>query len=212
MPELGGRFASLRLPLRTPRLILRLPRPSDVQGLSRAGDDPRVSRWTFVPSPFTPTRARSYIGRLRRRAKAGEGLTLLVEEARSGEVLGLVGLSVNPTDPSAFLFYWISPRSWGQGLGSEAVRSVLGLAFGPLGMHRVGAHVFASNLRSRRLLRRAGFREEGRAREVRREGGRWQAELAFGLLDREFRARGRSRSQKSPARAKRPSRSDAAPA
>ena len=202
MPELGGRFASLRLPLRTPRLILRVPRPADVKGLSRAGDDPRVARYTFVPSPFTANRARAYIGRLRRRAKAGEGLTLLVQEARSGEVLGIVGLSVNPTDPSAVLYYWISPRSWGKGLGSEAVRSVLKLAFGPLRMHRVGAHVFASNLRSRQLLRRAGFRLEGMAREVRREGGRWQTELAFGLLDREFRARGRSRSKKSPARAK----------
>lgn len=206
MADLGGRLRGVDLPLRSPRLRLRLPRASDARGLARAGNDRRVARGTHIPHPFTVAKAAGLIARTRRRARAGEGLALLIEEVATGEPLGLVGLSVNPTDPAAVLFYWISPRAWGRGLASEAVLGALELAFGPLHLHRVGAYVLAFNHRSERLLHRAGFRLEGRAREVRRDGGRWQDELAFGLLAEEHRKVQRRREgERSPkTRARRP--------
>lgn len=103
----------------------------------------------------------------------------------------MVGLgSIDRHDRSAELYYWLSPRFWGQGLAREAEGAVLDVAFGPLALHRVTAHVHVFNSRSRRLLRRLGFRTEGRQRETRPDGRRWQDSLVMGLLAREFPWRG----------------------
>ncbi len=50
---------------------------------------------------------------------------------------------------------------WGQGYGREAVRALLGYAFGTLGLERVKLRTFSHNLRARRAFAAAGFREVG---------------------------------------------------
>lgn len=187
MGELGGLLADVELPLLTERLLLRLPRPSDAQVLSRAGNDPRVARGTFLPHPFTPRAARANIQRTRARAREGEGMALLIEDRRTGRAHGLAGfwLRGRGRDPDAVVFYWLAPASWGRGIASEALGAVLDLCFGPLSLHRVSASVLAFNDPSMRVLRRAGFRREGRVREVRQEGRHWEDELIFGMLAKE---------------------------
>ncbi|MDE1820125.1 MAG: GNAT family N-acetyltransferase [Euryarchaeota archaeon] len=180
-------FPEVKLPIRTERLELRLPRDPDARALSRAGDHPEVSRGTYVPHPFGPDAARRNIRRLRS-AAGGRALPLLIVERGTRTPIGLVGLgSVNRRDRSAELFYWVSPDRWGLGLAHEAASAVLGIAFGPLGLHRVSATAHTFNARSLRLLRRLGFRREGRERESRREGRVWHDALRFGLLEREHR-------------------------
>lgn len=76
----------------------------------------------------------------------------------------------------------------GQGLGREAIRLVLSHAFGPLGLHRVGLRVIATNERAIRCYRACGFVEEGRERESARVGGRWHDDVIMGLLARDYRA------------------------
>lgn len=197
MPRLAGRLQAVALPLRTERLTLRLARPVDASALARAGNDPRVSRGTFVAFPFHRPQALEYIRRGVRRAQLGEGLTLLLEESSSGRILGIVGFAGRPRDPVVEIFYWLTPSAWGKGLASEAVGAILALAFGPLKLHRVSAHVIAFNRRSMRVLAGFGFTQEGRMREVRQEGRGWQDELIFGLLETEYR-RGRSRPRDRP--------------
>jgi RimJ/RimL family protein N-acetyltransferase len=193
MTPLQGRLKDVHLPLRTERLILREPVRSDAPALSRAGNDRRVARGTFVPFPFGPSQALAYLGRMRRRARTLEGLGLLVEHAESGKILGVVGLAFRPKDDAAEIFYWLSPTAWGQGFASEAVSKLIDLSFGPMRLHRLSARVISFNSASVRVLERAGFELEGRSREVRREGSRWQDELFFGLLISQYRSRGRRR-------------------
>jgi len=67
--------------------------------------------------------------------------------------------------------YWIGRPFRGQGYAREAVRALLRLAFGPLGLVRIEAGVFPGNAASMRVLRANGFRREGRMRqEVRKDG------------------------------------------
>ena len=55
-------------------------------------------------------------------------------------------------------------------------------AFGRLGLHRLEAACCPDNDASRRLLLKAGFELEGRARDYLKIDGRWRDHLLFGLV------------------------------
>lgn len=208
MPRLGGRFRRVRLPIRTARLSLRLPRPSDVPELTRYFRDRRILRpLTVRRAPFSRADEVRFVRGARRGAARGEFLRLAITLRDTGELVGGIGLEGRPWETGrGWTGYWLAPRHWHRGYGSEAASAVFRLAFRELGLHRIDAEVFEFNRRSARLLRRLGFRREGRRRAAVRRGGRWVDELQFGLLRDEFRPYRGRRSPRAPPRLTRAAR------
>ncbi|MNO01960.1 putative ribosomal N-acetyltransferase YdaF [compost metagenome] len=66
------------------------------------------------------------------------------------------------------------------------VRSFLNVYFNDLGFHRITAEVYDYNTRSRKLLERLGFVEEGRLRKARFWNGGFHDIIVYGLLAEEF--------------------------
>ena len=83
---------------------------------------------------------------------------------------------------SATLGYWIGSPHCNQGYMTDSLAATLEFAFSRIGLHRVEAACLPANEVSRRLLLRAGFREEGYAREYLRISGRWQDHQLFAIL------------------------------
>ncbi len=189
MPSLGGRLARLRLPLLTPRLALRLPRLSDVPLLTRYMNDPRVSLpLTARHAPYTRPQEIAWVNDSIRAATKGEKLNLAITRREGGTLVGGIGLEVPDWENGhGWTGYWRVPQHWHQGYASEAASAVCQVAFGRLKLHRIDANVFDFNPRSMRLLKRLGFKREGRRRETYHRGHRWHDELAFGLLATDFR-------------------------
>jgi RimJ/RimL family protein N-acetyltransferase len=89
------------------------------------------------------------------------------------------------------------PALWGRGLGSEAIRLLVGLAFGAEGADALVCFCGGHNPRSRRAFQKAGFRV---LRTVPRPGG---GKTTFGfdlLLTREEHARGGDGPARTPGR------------
>jgi RimJ/RimL family protein N-acetyltransferase len=77
-------------------------------------------------------------------------------------------------------------EDWNKGYGTEAVRLILRFAFLELNLHRVTLSVFEYNPRAKRAYEKAGFVEEGRARQaLLRDGRRWD-EIFMGVLRPEW--------------------------
>ncbi|MEU5881332.1 GNAT family protein [Spirillospora sp. NPDC047279] len=83
---------------------------------------------------------------------------------------------------SCFVGYWVARERAGRGVATEAVRQVLELAFGDLGLHRVEAFTRVDNDASRRVLARNGFAQVGIARRHIHVDGRWHDERLFERL------------------------------
>jgi ribosomal-protein-alanine N-acetyltransferase len=85
---------------------------------------------------------------------------------------------------------------------------VLRFAFGPLGLHRVEANIVPENARSRRLVKRFGFRYEGTARRYLRINHAWRdhEHWAMTIEDWKSRAPGRRAPRGSPATQRRSAR------
>lgn len=81
----------------------------------------------------------------------------------------------------------LHPQEQGRGLGTEAVRAVLGLALTELGLRRVHARVLTPAVASSRLLARVGLRHEGteRAALLGRDG-QWLDDELWAVLAGEW--------------------------
>jgi len=104
-----------------------------------------------------------------------------------GAVLGVTGLvELSRRDRRAVVGSWLGREHWGTGVNTESKALVAGLAFGALGIERVGAYAAVENARSRAALRRLGWREEGTLRHWHRHGDRVYDVVVHSLLRPEW--------------------------
>ena len=86
----------------------------------------------------------------------------------------------------ASLGYWIDEWHQGQGLMRAALRMVIYFSYRELKLHRLHASILPENEKSKNLLLRVGFEEEGYAREYIEINHQWQDHLLYGLILEEF--------------------------
>jgi len=169
-----------------PRVRLRPPADGDVAARFALGRDPGIAEMFGASRdrirPLTEADAAAWVRRV-----AGHPHGWIIEH---GRLLGEIRLdNLDPRDRSASLAIGIlDSAALGQGLGTEAIRLLLGYAFGPLALHRIGIRVLAYNRRAIRAYEKCGFRIEGRERETAFVNGHWHDDVIMGLLDHEFAA------------------------
>jgi ribosomal-protein-alanine N-acetyltransferase len=117
-----------------------------------------------------------------RRARLGTSLPFAIRV--DGRFAGQVTVDniVRGAMRSGHLGYWIDRAAAGRGMATLAVALACDHAFGPGGLHRLQADIRPENERSRRLVRRLGFREEGLLRRYLDIDGDWRDHLSFALL------------------------------
>lgn len=99
-------------------------------------------------------------------------------------IIGGIGLDgVRWTHGDTFVGIGLGDREyWGKGYGTDAMKIILRFAFTELNLRRVTLDVFEYNQRGVRSYEKAGFKHEGRQREViQRDGRRWDL-LFMGIL------------------------------
>ena len=178
-------------PLVTERLLLRpftLADSAAMHALHASEESVRYLYW----EPLSPEAARERVEqRLSRRsiAEEGDSLALAVELAATGEVIGDVALTWTSREHSrGELSFIIHPEHHGRGYATEAARLLLRIAFEELGLHRVIGRLEARNAASARVLERLGMRQEAHLVENEWVKGRWDSEIVYAILDREWRA------------------------
>lgn len=168
---------------------LRSPRPGDyaqwaeLRGASRAFLEPWEPAW----AEDELSRA-AYQRRLRRydeEARAGRALPFFIFRADGERLLGGLNLTQihRGVVQSAGLGYWMGEAHAGHGHMKSAVRAIIGHVFGELRLHRLNAACQPHNIRSRKLLVRAGFQEEGYAPAWLRIDGQWRDHVLYGLIN-----------------------------
>ena len=151
--------------------------------------DPEVNsyletRW----QPQTEESIRSFVAAMQ--ADPWSYLFCIIDR-QDGRHVGNIKLGpVSPRHLCADVSYFIGEKScWGRGLASEAIGLAADFGFRFLGLNRVQAGVYGSNLASIKALERNGFRAEGCWRRQLRIGQKWEDHLWFGLLREEWQAR-----------------------
>ena len=73
-------------------MTLRRLTEADVPAISACVQDPEIPRWTRVPTPYAEQDAREHVARQEEAWQAGEQAGFAVVEARTGELVGAIGL------------------------------------------------------------------------------------------------------------------------
>ncbi|HEX5740647.1 MAG TPA: GNAT family N-acetyltransferase [Pilimelia sp.] len=177
-------------------LLLRAWRPADAAAVTAACQDPAISRWTSVPSPYLPRHAAEFVGEVAPAAWArGTGLHLAVVDRDSGLLYGSCGfVHLDRAAGDAEIGYWVAPAARGRGVAERAARALLAWGLDRLGLRRVVWRAEVGNHRSRLVAVRLGFTLGGVDRAAVCRPGRPRADLwTASLLPGELTAPGPDR-------------------
>ncbi|WP_433796174.1 GNAT family N-acetyltransferase [Actinoplanes sp. CA-252034] len=138
----------------------------DLACVREASREGRIPEGTTVPATWTDEAGRQYIERQWSRTADGQGWSLAISSAETGEALGCAVLLRRPQGGVAGIGYWLAPAARGAGHASRAVTMLTawGLAADGAALARVEAWVEPGNVASSRVLERCGYAYEGRLR------------------------------------------------
>ncbi|ROQ07154.1 RimJ/RimL family protein N-acetyltransferase [Curtobacterium sp. PhB172] len=174
--------------LRTDRLVLSVPEPSDAEDVIAYANDPDVVAYTPVPVPYGHAEAHNWITDVVRAGWSTDSrYEFGIRRADDLRLLGTIGL-FGFVDGAAEVGYAVHPDGRGHGFVTEAAAAVLAWAFTPssdgLGLVRVQWRAIAANAPSAAIAQRLGLRYEGRLRSgVFHRGRRHDQLIAAALHD-----------------------------
>jgi len=145
---------------RTPRLLLRAWRDTDLAPFAAMNADPAVM--AHMPAALTRFESDALVARIRAHFDAhGFGLWA-VEVAGGAPFIGFVGLAT-PTFETRFtpcveIGWRLARAHWGSGYATEAAEAVLAAAFETFGLEEIVSFTSTGNHRSRSVMGRLGMR------------------------------------------------------
>lgn len=112
----------------------------------------------------------------------GHPVAFLIETL-AGETCGLLVISdIGQVDRNGELSIVLTRQHRGRGFGSDALDTIVDVAFDQWNLHRLTVRSEAFNSDAHRFFTKHGFSLEGRLREARYLDGAWHDVLVFGRL------------------------------
>jgi len=141
----------------TERLVLRRPTLADVPALFEFLGDPTAMQYTQVDASVGEC-CRRIAAHERRRRRDGYAPWTVVTRAQRW-IVGWGGLYHDPFQPGwgVEVGYFFHPAAWGFGYASELMSACIDIADHALELREVRAFARPENVRSRRVLEKAGF-------------------------------------------------------
>lgn len=163
------------------KIELRSWRPEDLAMLVKLANDESIAAnlTNSFPHPYTETHGQQFIHRA-----ASESPTRLFCISVNDEVAGAIGL--HPQSDifleNAELGYWLGKNFRGRGVMTEAVKMAVEKGFSHFPhIKRIFARPFGSNMGSRRVLEKAGFKMEAVLKGTILKNGKTEDEYIFGI-------------------------------
>ncbi|GHF47820.1 ribosomal protein N-acetyltransferase [Deinococcus metalli] len=151
---------------RTPRLLLRAPRPQDARAQVEAVNAslPELRRWmVWAQEPQTLDGARENLAQAAEAYARRENLRLLVWTEDGTQLLGSTGYhALDWRVPKGEIGYWIATAHTGHGYAQEVAAFLTTYALDDLRFRRVEIRCDALNARSARIPRALGYTLDAR--------------------------------------------------
>lgn len=175
--------------LKTKRLVLTPPVFDDAEAMLDYRKRNRLSFAPWEPSRddnfYTLHAIHARIRAMNQHMLDQQALHLIMRTHDCAQVIAECGFTNIVRGPfqACHLGFSICRSYQGQGLMAEGLRSAIDFVFAELGLHRVMANYRPENQRSRKLLQRLGFEEEGRARSYLKIDGLWRDHILTSLIN-----------------------------
>ncbi|MBU0546921.1 GNAT family N-acetyltransferase, partial [Patescibacteria group bacterium] len=158
--------------IRSKNFILRPFKKGDESSLVKNINDKTITRNTLrIPYPYRLKDAHSWINLNSKFNKKKNKKEINFAIDMSGMVVGSVGLS-KIEDHKAEIGYWLGKKYRRQGIMTEAVKLVTKYSFDELKLKRVYAFIFIRNKISEGVVKKNGFKYEGKLKKNFKKGNK----------------------------------------
>lgn len=144
--------------LRTARLLLRRWAPSDLEPFAALNSDPEVMQ--YFPALLDHAESAAAIKRIEA-SFAANGCGFWAMDLPGAGLIGCCGLAIPrftaPFTPCVEIGWRMARTHWGRGYATEAARAALADGFARLGLAEVVSFAASGNIRSQRVMQRAGM-------------------------------------------------------
>jgi RimJ/RimL family protein N-acetyltransferase len=171
------------------RVKLRKLVISDAEFISKNARDKGITKYSYVmPSPFNLRGAKKFIKKTQQEMRKKKAYEFGIELRKTKESIGTINLvSINYKNKNAEMGIWLAKKYWGQGLAREALNLIIQFGFKNLELKRIQARVLHKNNQTQELLKKVGFKLEGRLRRKTHFKNKWYDDLIYGILREEYR-------------------------
>lgn len=165
-------------------VMIRAPRPSDQKEFLASVHRSRRLHRPWVSPPSSPKSFGAYLTK----RSLGSHVSFLVCLRATGDMVSVVSVSeiVHGCFRSGYLGYYGFLPHTGRGYMTHGLGLVMTKAFRELKLHRLEANIQPANRASIGLVRRLGFRREGRSLRYLKIGGRWRDHERWAILAEEW--------------------------
>lgn len=170
-------------------VILRTPRASDHDAWARLRHESHAYLQPWEPlwpeDDLSRTAFKRRLSVYQRELEAGNAWPFFIFTDHGRTLVGAITLSNvrRGVAETGTVGYWVGQAFAGRGLATAALKALIAFAFTDLKLHRVEAACVPHNAVSRRVLEKAGFEHEGRARAYLKINGVWADHLLFGCVN-----------------------------
>ena len=157
-------------PLADAAIALRAKTRHDVDRLVAICQDPAISRWTRVPSPYTREDALAWIAISELELSAGRAIDWVAVDADDAIVASVAIQQLDRERGTGEVGYWVAAPARGRGIAARAVRLVSEWAVRELGLRSLEIMAHEDNAPSQAVARAAGYLETGETSVPPRDG------------------------------------------
>ena len=153
---------------------------SDEETLAKYANNNDIARFLTdaFPHPYSLDDAKVFISSVK-----DENPTKCFAIDLNGEAIGSIG--IHPQSDvhrrNAEIGYFLAEKFWGQGIMPEAIRQIVKYGFETFDITRIYARPFGHNLKSQRVLEKAGFALEARFENAIFKNGGFTDELIYAI-------------------------------
>jgi ribosomal-protein-alanine N-acetyltransferase len=167
--------------------IMREPKQKDIEGLFRVSKDHDVMKYYGLP----PIRSRKPIIKelnwFTRIFRKGEGIRWIIALKESDEYIGDIGFhNYSKKHRRIEIGFKLAKEHWRRGIMYKSINKAIAYAFNKLRVNRIEALVEPQNVRSKKLLQKLGFTNEGILRQYEKESKGYVDLIIFSLLRNEW--------------------------
>ncbi|MBD9371318.1 GNAT family N-acetyltransferase [Rhizobium sp. ARZ01] len=171
--------------------LLRLPRFADYRPWYQLRSESRrfLEPWepTWRSDELTEGSFRARVVRNEQEYASGQALPLFLFHKSDQRLLGglTIGYIRRGAAQCCMIGYWMGERYAGHGHMLAGLKLSIPYIFTGLQLHRIEAACIPDNVRSIRVLEKAGFQREGYLREYLKINGEWRDHVMYSLLARD---------------------------
>ena len=155
---------------------------ADLDNLVKYANNRNIAKWLTngFPHPYTHEDGKAYLSMI-----ANDNPTKVFAIEVNGEAVGSIGIfpQLDIHEKSAEMGYWLAEEYWGQGIIPKVIEEIVEYGFQTFDIVRIYARPFSTNLKSQRVLEKAGFLFEARLKNAIFKNGEFMDELIYTKLN-----------------------------